>query len=110
MRQIDAVLEALLDAGFDVKPWRAKRIYFQGQHKTISAYLDFTNPTRMKWPALMGGVSLIVNSTWRSNKSDLHAKGVKHTLTKQLFDARLIAKAPPKDWREISPGPSPLER
>ena len=101
MRQIDGLIEALANAGIRAKTWRDRRVYLFGLHKTISAHFDFADPVRTDWLNVMDGVTLHVESTWRSNKSDLHAKGVKHGLLKKLHEAGLTP-APPNRWRDVS--------
>lgn len=101
MNQLDALEGTLNSIGVATKAWRAKRLYIQGQHKTISAYLALAEPTRETWPSLMDGVTLHVESKWRSHKSDLHAMGVKHAILKQLHAAGLLETPPPADWRSV---------
>jgi len=103
MTQFDALLVELDRADLAPKKWRTQRIYIRGPHKTISAYFLVADPERESWPHLMDGVTLHVESKWRSHKSDLHAMGVKHAILKQLHAAGLLETPPPADWRAVKP-------
>lgn len=99
-----SLLAAIMrECGFDAGAWKGERVYLSGYGAAIRAYLTIPSlPLDRAGAPPCDGASLIVTSFWKSTKSGLHAKGVKHAILMDLYAAGLISEAPPARWQDVS--------
>jgi hypothetical protein len=90
--------QRLTAAGFSVRPWRDQRLYLAGYGPCIKAYLE---PPKAPGAKPCDGARLVVQSSWSSKHSALHAKGVKHAVLQDLFAAGLLSAPPPSRWQDV---------
>lgn len=94
-----ALAEALTYCGFQLRVWRDQRVYLQGYGRDITAYLE---PRACDGQRLADGARLDVRSNWQAAKHNgLRCKGVKHSILKDLWAARLISEPPPEKWQDV---------
>jgi hypothetical protein len=89
--------------GFDAETWKGERVYLAGYGPAVRAYLTLPSlPSRATGLRPCDGARLVVTSFWKSTKSGLHAKGVKHAILCDLHRAGLISQEPPERWQDVS--------
>ena len=97
----------LAQCGFDVQSWKGERIYLSGYGQSVRAYLT---PPSLPGGRPCDGAGLVVTSFWKSAKSALHAKGVKHAILKDLHTAGLMSERPPARWQDVSLDAAPAAK
>jgi hypothetical protein len=99
-----AALAAVLTAcGFEAEAWKGERVYLAGYGPAVRAFLTLPSlPSRESGARPCDGARLVVTSFWKSMKSGLHAKGVKHAILCDLHRAGLISQAPPERWQDVA--------
>lgn len=103
-----ASLAAVLTrCGFDAETWKGERVYVSGYGAAVRAYLTVPSlphcaPASPSVARPCDGAALVVTSFWKSTKSGLHAKGVKHAILCDLYKAGLISERPPERWQDVA--------
>jgi hypothetical protein len=93
----------LRQCGFDADAWKGERVYLSGYGPAVRAYLTIPSlPLDRAGARPCDGANLVVTSFWKSTKSGLHAKGVKHAILMDLHAAGLISEAPPARWQDVA--------
>lgn len=93
----------LLQCGLDAEAWKGERVYLSGYGTAVRAYLTIPSlPLDQLGARPCDGANLVVTSFWKSTKSGLHAKGVKHAILSDLYAAGLISEAPPARWQDVA--------
>lgn len=96
----------LTRCGFDVESWKGERVYVSGYGAAVRAYLTVPSlphcATQLSGARPCDGATLVVTSFWKSTKSGLHAKGVKHAILCDLYKAGLISERPPERWQDVA--------
>jgi len=99
---VSMLADVLRRCGFDAEAWKGERIYLSGYGSAVRAYLTVPSLTHAERARPCDGATVVVTSFWKSTKSGLHAKGVKHAILCDLFKAGLISEQPPERWQDVT--------
>ena len=100
---IDALEEALKEAGFKARQWKGFRIYLNGYGRDIKAYIELDEPDAAAPEDLYEGCVLKVFSNaaqstrWRVNR----AKQVKHDIALRLNAVGITTGPVCEHWQDI---------
>lgn len=102
-----SLAQRMIASGFNVRPWREKRLYLSGYGPCIKVYIEPACAAGLK-PC--DGARIVVTSSWASQRAALHAKGVKHAVLQDLYKAGLLSAPPPDRWQDVALDDRPRPR